>query len=145
MDGRNGAGFEFAGVHHSRNHRDHTACQFRGGTGQQSSRGGSGMKRIRIAALVFLVVVVLASLLAEVIAPSSYEYQFREIPNAGCSRQHLLGTDALGRDRFSRLLFGTRISLQLAPAAALLAVSLAAVIGGAAGYSGGSVQRVLMA
>ena len=103
------------------------------------------MKRIRIAALVFLVVVVLASLLAEVIAPSSYEYQFREIPNAGCSRQHLLGTDALGRDRFSRLLFGTRISLLLAPAAALLSVSLAAVIGGAAGYSGGSVQRVLMA
>jgi peptide/nickel transport system permease protein len=103
------------------------------------------MKRLRIVASVFLAVVLLASVLADLIAPSSYDYQFRDIPNASCSRQHLLGTDALGRDRFSRLLFGTRISLLLAPAAALLSALLAALIGGAAGYAGGRVQRLLMA
>jgi len=103
------------------------------------------VKRLRIAALVFLAVVVLGSLLADVIAPSSYERQFRDIPNASWSREHLLGTDALGRDRFSRLLFGTRISLLLAPAAALLSVALAALVGGTAGYAGGRLQRWVMA
>ena len=103
------------------------------------------MRRLRIAAIAFLAIVLLGSILADVIAPSSYEYQYRDIPNASCSRQHLLGTDALGRDRFSRLLFGTRISLLLAPAAALLSVALAALIGGAAGYAGGIFGQVVMA
>jgi peptide/nickel transport system permease protein len=84
-------------------------------------------------------------LLADVIAPASYAHQFRELPNASPSRQHLLGTDDLGRDRFSRVLHGTRISLLLAPAAALLASILAALIGGAAGLSGGWLERGLMA
>jgi len=103
------------------------------------------MKRVKVAALSFLVVVVLASALADLIAPSSYEHQFREMPNARCSSQHLLGTDALGRDRFSRLLFGTRVSLLLAPAAALVSAGLAGLIGGIAGYAGGGLQRIVMA
>ncbi|WP_109487386.1 ABC transporter permease [Occallatibacter savannae] len=103
------------------------------------------MKRLRRAALAFLAIVVLASLLAGVFAPASYDFQFREVSNAACSTHHWLGTDALGRDRFSRLLFGTRVSLLLAPAAALISTLLAALIGGVAGYIGGKVQRTLMA
>jgi len=102
------------------------------------------MKQLRTAALVFLAVVLLASLLAGVIAPAPYDFQFRESFNAACSTRHLLGTDALGRDRFSRVLFGTRVSLLLAPAAALISTVLAALIGGAAGYFGGRLQKVLM-
>jgi ABC-type dipeptide/oligopeptide/nickel transport system permease subunit len=56
-----------------------------------------------------------------------------------------LGTDDLGRDRFSRLLYGTRVSLLLAPAAALLSSLLAAVIGGAAGFAGGWLETSVMA
>lgn len=103
------------------------------------------MNRLRTAALVFLAIVTLASLLAGVVAPASYDFQFREIPDAACSAHHWLGTDSLGRDRFSRLLFGTRVSLLLAPAAALISTLLAAVLGGAAGFMGGRVQRTLMA
>ena len=78
------------------------------------------------------------------IAPANYATQFREAPNAPPSRQHLLGTDEVGRDRFSRLLYGTRVSLLLAPAAALLSTLLAALVGGIAGYLGGVWARGAM-
>jgi peptide/nickel transport system permease protein len=103
------------------------------------------MKWARITAIVFLITVCAACLLANVIAPASYSHQFREEPNASPSRQHLLGTDDLGRDRFSRVLYGTRVSLLLAPAAALLTSLLAALIGGIAGFAGGWVERCVMA
>lgn len=103
------------------------------------------MKAARIVAIGFLITVALACVFANVIAPDSYSQQYRDLPDAAPSRQHPLGTDDLGRDRFSRVLYGTRISLLLAPAAALLATVLAAVIGGFAGFLGGWVERVVMA
>jgi len=83
-------------------------------------------------------------LFADQLAPAGYAEQFRESPNAAPSRKHLLGTDDIGRDRFSRVLYGTRISLLLAPAAALLSALLAALIGGVAGYLGGLWARCAM-
>jgi peptide/nickel transport system permease protein len=103
------------------------------------------VKWVRRTAMVFLVVVFAASLSANWIAPDSYAHQFRDLPDAAPSSQHWLGTDGLGRDRFSRLLYGTRISLLLAPAAALASSGLAAVIGGAAGFTGGWVEGWVMA
>src|SRR6202790_878285 len=102
------------------------------------------MKWARTTAIVFLLAVSVACLLANVIAPASYAHQFREEPNSSPSRQHLLGTDDLGRDRFSRVLYGTRVSLLLAPAAALLSSLFAAFIGGIAGFAGGRVERWVM-
>lgn len=92
-----------------------------------------------------LLVVTLACLGAEWLAPAHYAKQFREAPNAPPSQAHPLGTDELGRDRFSRLLYGTRVSLILAPAAALLSSLLAALLGGTAGYLGGWWERVSLA
>jgi ABC-type dipeptide/oligopeptide/nickel transport system permease subunit len=103
------------------------------------------MKWARSIAIVFLVVVSAACLLADFVAPASYAHQFRDVPAAAPSHQHLLGTDDLGRDRFSRVLYGTRVSLLLAPAAALLSTLLAALIGGIAGFGGGWLQRFVMA
>jgi peptide/nickel transport system permease protein len=103
------------------------------------------VRKIRILAIGVLAFVSLGCALAGRIAPASYADQFRAIPDAGCSRNHPLGTDDLGRDRLARLLYGTRISLLLAPAAALLATLLAAFIGGAAGFFGGRAAGFLMA
>src|SRR5579871_6520220 len=93
--------------------------------------------------MVFLGVVILSCLLADVLAPASYAQQFRDAPDAACSRQHPLGTDDLGRDRFSRLLYGTRVSLLLAPAAALLTSLLAAFVGAVAGLAGRWADRLI--
>src|SRR5579872_6898027 len=103
------------------------------------------MTFLRKLACMFLVLVLAASSAANWLAPSGYSRQYREATNAPPSRTHWLGTDEVGRDRFARVLYGTRISLLLAPAAAFLSTLMAALIGGLAGYLGGAWARVAMA
>lgn len=103
------------------------------------------MSFIRKLACAILVVVIVAALGANWFARADYATQFRDAPNAPPSRAHLLGTDDIGRDRLSRTLYGTRISLLLAPTAALLSTLMAALIGGVAGYLGGIWERLAMA
>jgi len=102
------------------------------------------MKGVRLGASLVLVSIAVAAFSANVIAPAHYADQFRDQPDAKVSRQHLLGTDELGRDRLSRVLYGARVSFLLAPAAAMLSTVLAAVVGGVAGYAGGWVLTVIM-
>jgi peptide/nickel transport system permease protein len=102
------------------------------------------MKAVRIAAWSCLAVVALASAAAPWLAPLGYAFQDREAFGAPPSHQHWLGTDDLGRDRFARVLYGTRVSLLLAPAAALLSTLLAIVIGGLAGFRGGVWEQAAM-
>lgn len=83
-----------------------------------------------------LAVMLLAGAFAGWLAPHHYAEQSRDFPNARPSRQFLLGTDDLGRDRFSRLLYGTRVSLLVAPVAALISIGLAALIGGLTAIAG---------
>ncbi len=83
---------------------------------------------MRRAAAALLILAFLAAAMANFLAPYPYSEQFRDLPDASASRSHLLGTDELGRDRFSRLLYGARLSLLMAPAAALLSVGLAILI-----------------
>ena len=94
-------------------------------------------------ALAVLAVAVAASLGAGFLAQHSYAEQSRDFISAPPSAHFWLGTDELGRDRFARLLYGTRVSLLLAPAAALLATLIAAMAGGAAGYLGGRAERLV--
>jgi peptide/nickel transport system permease protein len=99
----------------------------------------------RFAACAVLLLVVGISMAANWVAPAGYARQDREAVSAPPSRQHWLGTDEIGRDRFARVLYGTRISLLLAPAAALISTLMAAFIGGLAGYLGGGWARIAMA
>jgi oligopeptide transport system permease protein len=63
---------------------------------------------------------------------------------AGSSISHLLGTDQLGRDIFSRTLFGGQISLLVGFVATTVAIGIGIVIGAASGYAGGRTDAVLM-
>jgi peptide/nickel transport system permease protein len=100
----------------------------------------AGMRRSQILAIAVLAALFLAAMLSGTTAENQSK-QFREIPGARPSSAFPLGTDELGRDRLARLLFATRISLLLAPASALAATLLAALVGGVAGYFGGFWDR----
>jgi peptide/nickel transport system permease protein len=102
------------------------------------------MSRVaRILAAATLATIILAGLFASGIAPVSYEVQDRESIAQVPSAHNLLGTDSLGRDRFSRLLYAVRLTVIFAPAAALLATLLAGLLGGLAGFMGGIADIVL--
>jgi len=103
------------------------------------------VKTITQCAKIFLAGIFLLAIFASFVSPASYETQFREVPNAAPSRAHVLGTDELGRDLLARLLYGSRVSLLLAPAAALLSTAIAALVGGVAGYLGGWWERLALA
>jgi len=92
-----------------------------------------------------LLAIFLAMLGAGIIAPWPYDQQFREETAATPSARHPLGTDALGRDRLSRLLHGGRISILLAPAAALVSVSIAILMACGAALLGGWWERAASA
>ncbi|HYS77982.1 MAG TPA: ABC transporter permease [Candidatus Dormibacteraeota bacterium] len=60
------------------------------------------------------------------------------------SRENLLGTDALGRDLLSRLVYGSRISLEVGVVAELIALAIGTFLGAFAGYAGGRIDAFLM-
>jgi peptide/nickel transport system permease protein len=99
---------------------------------------------MKIGAIIVLSIIFAISLAAGWIAPIPYDEQSREAVNAPPSAQFRLGTDDLGRDRLSRLLTGTRISLLLAPAAAAVSLLVAAAIGITAGFVGGWWEALIM-
>jgi peptide/nickel transport system permease protein len=102
------------------------------------------VSRTRRAAALLLLAILAGSLGADWVARTPYEAQDRDHLNAAPSRRFPLGTDELGRDRFSRLLHGARVSLLLAPAAALVSVAISALLGILAGHWGGWRERVIL-
>ena len=97
-----------------------------------------------ILGLVILVLLVVVALLAPWIAPYGYdEVNMKEKMMTPCAK-HLFGTDQLGRDMFTRCIYGTRITLPVACMAVLVAVLVGGTIGVIAAYFGGSVDNILM-
>jgi len=101
------------------------------------------MKIVQRLATGVLVVIAALAVWPSVITTIPYDQQFRDHPGAPISRQFPLGTDELGRDRLSRLLHATRVSLVASPAAALVSTLLAAIVGGFAGFAGGRFDRTV--
>src|SRR3974390_3529779 len=102
-------------------------------------------RTMRVISRSLLVILFALGLFAGSVTRYSYAHQFRDLPNAPPSASHLLGTDSLGRDLFTRILYGTRVSLLLAPAAALIATIIAAILGGIAGLRGGWLEKAILA
>ena len=94
---------------------------------------------------IILLILILVAIFADVLAPYSYdEVHLADILKAPSAR-YLLGTDQLGRDLLSRLIYGARLSLLVGLTATSLNVVVAVLIGGTAGFFGGkfdlAVQR----
>jgi peptide/nickel transport system permease protein len=94
--------------------------------------------------LVFIAIFVLGAVLAPVIAPYDPTTGILADGRQGPSVAHLMGTDLLGRDEYSRILFGARISLTVGTVAVFCGLALGSVVGALAGGAGGIVDAVLM-
>jgi peptide/nickel transport system permease protein len=92
---------------------------------------------------VIAIVWVALALLAPLIAPHDPLGQ-EAAPSLGPSLHHLFGTDELGRDVLSRVLYGSRVSLPIALVLVALAMTIGSVVGAIAGYFGGLVDGLFM-
>ena len=99
--------------------------------------------RVAMAGATFVLLVMLAALFAPEIAPYSPDANFPVI-NGGPSAAHWLGTDDVGRDLLSRVIFGARISLEAAAIVVGLALFVSVPIGLIAGYFSGRTDYALM-
>jgi oligopeptide transport system permease protein len=91
-----------------------------------------------------LIVMILLSILTPWIAPYSYEEQNLQLGASPPSWQHWLGTDSLGRDQLTRILYGSRISLMVGFIATAVALTIGVLWGAIAGFLGGKVDAVMM-
>jgi peptide/nickel transport system permease protein len=102
--------------------------------------------RLAMASLVVLIVIFLAGIFAGTVAP--YSYSEINLPDSGVGPAlggfHIFGTDDLGRDYFSRVVYGIRTTESVAIFTAFLTVVLGAFIGSVAGYFGGWIDNILM-
>ena len=97
-----------------------------------------------VAGGLILSVLIILAIFAPWIAPHSYAYQNLELGAQAPSGEFLLGTDTLGRDLFSRILFGARVSLLVGFVATGVALVIGVSWGIVAGYFGGRIDSVMM-
>jgi len=96
-----------------------------------------------VVSLFIILLVVLVAIFADVIAPFPYYEQDWGNTFAPPNRVNLLGTDRLGRDVFSRIVYGAGQSLQMGIIAVAIASSIGIVIGSIAGYYGGWIDNLV--
>ena len=100
--------------------------------------------KLAMAGIVILLALVLLAVFADVVAPEGEDQQDLFNIKAPMSADHWLGTDELGRDVVSRLIYGGRISLAVGLSSALVSTAIGIVVGALAGYYGGWVDGALM-
>jgi peptide/nickel transport system permease protein len=100
--------------------------------------------KIAVAGVIVLILIGLVGLFAPQLAPYGFDEINLNAISQGPSVDHLFGTDQLGRDYLSRVMYGIRTSLWVAVMVAVLATLIGTAIGAIAGYFGGTVDNLLM-
>lgn len=124
---------------------------------QPESQGAIVLRRFRkhklaVVSMVLLIIIFVTSLLAPIIAPYgrddidiSAAARFAPVMSTGADgKLHLLGTDHIGRDIFTRLLYSARVTLTIAVLVAVFSTLIGMTIGAVAGYYRGIVDTLLM-
>lgn len=100
--------------------------------------------KLSMIGLVILILIVLATIFAPLIAPYSYEEMDPAHILEGPTAAHICGTDNLGRDIFTRLLYGGRYSLALGFISVIVSQFFGVILGSFVGYYGGTLENVVM-
>jgi peptide/nickel transport system permease protein len=101
------------------------------------------MNRLTYIGLTIAAIFILTAIFATFIATHDVTSQDLFIRYASPSAEHWFGTDALGRDIFSRVVFGARISLQVGIIVVVVSTIIGVFIGSIAGFYGGWVDKIL--
>ena len=134
--------------------RDTKATKRVNGVPPESGSGGAGpwrlawmrfrRSRTAVAGASIVSLMILAAVFASWLSPYEYDAQFRNDWAQGPSLRHPLGVDPVSRDVLSRILYGARVSLQVAVAATFMSVVVGVAAGALAGYFGKWVDEALM-
>jgi oligopeptide transport system permease protein len=100
--------------------------------------------KLAVGALGVMALLILSAIFADVIAPYRYDFSVLAQANQFPSWQHLAGTDGVGRDFLSRLIYGARVSLTVGISVQIMAVLIGMTLGTLAGSFGGWVDYVVM-
>lgn len=106
--------------------------------------GSRSLDSLMLSSGVLILAVCMVAILAPWLAPYSYDAQDNTALLQPPSSQHWMGTDRLGRDLFSRLLYGARISMSVGILTALAALVLGTLYGAISGYLGGRADNWMM-
>jgi peptide/nickel transport system permease protein len=119
-----------------------------------TATGGSGLfgmvcreiwkQPLAVVGLAVILILIATAILAPLIAPYDPYHQIPEDRLQPPGRHYLFGTDDMGRDIFSRVIWGSRLSLAAAAVVLVLSTSIGILIGAISGYFGGKVDEILM-
>ena len=100
--------------------------------------------RLAMVGLIIIALLIFCAIFADFIAPYDYAQQDLMIAYQGPSAQHWFGTDEFGRDILSRIIYGSRISLQIGFIAVGISLIFGGFLGAVAGYYGGKLDNLIM-
>ena len=100
--------------------------------------------KLSLFSLIYILLLVVVAIITPFIAPYDYAYQDLALGASAPSSDHLLGTDTLGRDLLTRMMYGSRISLMVGFLATSVALVIGVIWGTVAGFSGGKTDAVMM-
>ena len=100
--------------------------------------------KLSLFSLIYILLLVVIAIITPFIAPYDYAYQDLALGASAPSIDHLLGTDTLGRDLLTRMMYGSRISLMVGFLATSVALFIGVIWGTVAGFSGGKIDAIMM-
>mgnify|MGYP003324447918 FL=1 len=100
--------------------------------------------KLSLFSLIYIVSLIVMALITPFVAPFDYAYQDLSLGASAPSVDHLLGTDTLGRDLLTRMMYGSRISLMVGFLATSVALVIGVIWGTVAGFSGGKTDAIMM-
>jgi oligopeptide transport system permease protein len=100
--------------------------------------------KLAVGALLVMLFLILVAIFADLIAPQPYDYSVLAEANQFPNAKHLLGTDSVGRDFLSRLIYGARVSLLVGFSVQAIALAIGVPLGTLAGMLGGWIDYVIM-
>ena len=92
----------------------------------------------------YILFIIILALITPFIAPYDYAFQNLDLGPSPPSAEHWLGTDTLGRDLLTRMMYGSRVSLMVGFLATIVALSIGVTWGTVAGFAGGKTDTIMM-